>query len=108
MFYFSEQRDINFLMQMALNKIAFLPFGYLVDKWRWDVFSGRIPKAQYNRKWWEYRHALPFLNKRPIHTKRQRQRNVTLSLHKLVTFTCGQESADADANKIGNLLDFSQ
>ncbi len=50
---------------------------------------------------------------RPIHTKRQRQHKATLSVHKLITFTCGshwqQDShADADTNKIRNLLDFSQ
>jgi peptidyl-dipeptidase A len=42
-------------MKMALEKVAFLPFGYLIDKWRWDIFSGEIAPEEYNTKWWEYR-----------------------------------------------------
>ena len=37
---------------MALDKIAFLPFGLLVDKWRWQVFAGEVAPAQYNEAWW--------------------------------------------------------
>ena len=51
----NSERNINFLMKAALEKVAFLPFGYLIDKWRWDVFNGNIPPSQYNTKWWEYR-----------------------------------------------------
>ncbi len=40
---------------MALDKIVLLPFGLLVDKWRWAVFDGRIPKDSYNEEWWNYR-----------------------------------------------------
>jgi peptidyl-dipeptidase A len=47
--------DLPYLMQMALEKVAFLPFGLLVDKWRWGVFSGEIPADQYNAGWWELR-----------------------------------------------------
>ena len=47
--------DIPFLLKMALDKIAFLPFGLLVDKWRWEVFSGEITPEQYNEAWWELR-----------------------------------------------------
>jgi peptidyl-dipeptidase A len=43
---------INQQMKMALEKIAFLPFGLLIDKWRWDVFSGKVPPADYNAAWW--------------------------------------------------------
>jgi peptidyl-dipeptidase A len=39
-------------MKIALEKIAFLPFGYVVDKWRWDVFSGKVDAAHYNQAWW--------------------------------------------------------
>ncbi|RVE59444.1 hypothetical protein OJAV_G00188490 [Oryzias javanicus] len=49
------QSDINFLMSMALDKIAFLPFGYLMDQWRWKVFDGRIPANEYNKEWWNLR-----------------------------------------------------
>ncbi|XP_072174092.1 angiotensin-converting enzyme-like [Diadema setosum] len=48
-------QEINYLMQVALNKIAFLPFGLLIDKWRWEVFRGRITPAQYNQRWWQLR-----------------------------------------------------
>lgn len=49
------ESDINYLMKMALEKIAFLPFGYLVDQWRWAVFSGRTPPSRYNFDWWYLR-----------------------------------------------------
>ncbi|XP_053409042.1 angiotensin-converting enzyme-like isoform X1 [Mercenaria mercenaria] len=51
----SYESDINFLMKMALEKIAFLPFGYLIDQWRWSVFSGKTPPEKYNEKWWDLR-----------------------------------------------------
>jgi peptidyl-dipeptidase A len=47
--------DIDYLLQKALEKVAFLPFGLLVDKWRWEVFSGQVKPAQYNKAWWELR-----------------------------------------------------
>lgn len=47
--------DINFLLQRALEKVAFLPFGLLVDKWRWEVFSGRVKPADYEKAWWDLR-----------------------------------------------------
>ncbi len=47
--------DIAFLLERALEKIAFLPFGLLIDQWRWKVFSGEIPPEEYNRSWWELR-----------------------------------------------------
>uniref|UniRef100_A0AAQ5YDC7 Angiotensin-converting enzyme n=1 Tax=Amphiprion ocellaris TaxID=80972 RepID=A0AAQ5YDC7_AMPOC len=50
-----DKSDINFLMSMALDKIAFLPFGYLMDQWRWKVFDGRIPSTEYNKEWWNLR-----------------------------------------------------
>jgi peptidyl-dipeptidase A len=46
---------INVQMKDALEKVAFLPFGLLIDKWRWDVFAGKIKPADYNRTWWELR-----------------------------------------------------
>jgi peptidyl-dipeptidase A len=47
--------DIALLLQRSLDKIAFLPFGLLVDQWRWKVFSGEIKPADYNKSWWELR-----------------------------------------------------
>ncbi len=46
-------RDIGLLMNKALEKIAFLPFGLLIDQWRWKVFAGEITPAQYNKAWWD-------------------------------------------------------
>lgn len=47
--------DIDYLLQQALEKVAFLPFGLLVDKWRWEVFSGQVKPENYNKAWWELR-----------------------------------------------------
>ncbi|MBZ5534855.1 MAG: M2 family metallopeptidase [Acidobacteriia bacterium] len=47
--------DIGLLLQLALDKVAFLPFGYLVDQWRWKVFSGEIGAVDYNKGWWDLR-----------------------------------------------------
>ena len=46
-------KDIGFLLNKALEKIAFLPFGLLIDQWRWKVFSGQIPPEKYNQTWWD-------------------------------------------------------
>jgi peptidyl-dipeptidase A len=47
--------DIDYLLQQALSKIAFLPFGLTIDKWRWEVFSGEIKPDQYDKAWWDLR-----------------------------------------------------
>jgi peptidyl-dipeptidase A len=44
--------DLPYLMNLALDKVAFLPFGLFVDQWRWKVFSGEIKPADYNKAWW--------------------------------------------------------
>nr|CAD7586832.1 unnamed protein product [Timema genevievae] len=51
----SPEVEINFLYEMALQKIPFLPFGYLLDAWRWDVFAGKVGPEAYNRHWWDMR-----------------------------------------------------
>jgi peptidyl-dipeptidase A len=48
-------KDTGLLLRQAMDKVAFLPFGLLVDKWRWGVFSGAIPKEQYNKGWTDLR-----------------------------------------------------
>jgi peptidyl-dipeptidase A len=48
-------RDIGLLLGRALEKVAFLPFGLVIDQWRWDVFNGRIKPEDYNREWWARR-----------------------------------------------------
>jgi len=50
-----ESKDIGLLMKMALDKVAFMPFGLMVDQWRWQVFSGQVPPENYNQAWWELR-----------------------------------------------------
>lgn len=47
--------DLSLLMRQALDKIAFLPFGLLVDKYRWKIFAGEITPATYNDGWWALR-----------------------------------------------------
>ncbi|HYS54608.1 MAG TPA: M2 family metallopeptidase [Thermoanaerobaculia bacterium] len=50
-----ESSDIPLLLREALDKVAFLPFGIMIDKWRWKVFSGEITPDGYNAAWWELR-----------------------------------------------------
>ncbi|HEV2569421.1 MAG TPA: M2 family metallopeptidase [Sphingomonas sp.] len=51
----SSDKDIGLLLRQAMDKVAFLPFGLLVDKWRWGVFSGQIQPANYNKAWTDLR-----------------------------------------------------
>ena len=51
----SADKDIGLLLRQAMDKVAFLPFGLLVDKWRWGVFSGQITPPNYNKAWTELR-----------------------------------------------------
>ena len=48
-------KDIGLLLEKALEKVAFLPFGLVVDQWRWKVFSGEIKPEDYNKAWWQLR-----------------------------------------------------
>jgi peptidyl-dipeptidase A len=48
-------KDIGLLLNQALDKVAFLPFGLLIDQWRWKVFSGEVGPGEYNAAWWELR-----------------------------------------------------
>ncbi|HZH02612.1 MAG TPA: M2 family metallopeptidase, partial [Myxococcaceae bacterium] len=50
-----EKAILNAQMKDALERVAFLPFGKLVDQWRWDVFSGKVRSSDYNAAWWELR-----------------------------------------------------
>jgi peptidyl-dipeptidase A len=47
--------DIPLLLRQALEKLAFLPFGLVVDQWRWQVFNGEVKPDQYNAAWWKLR-----------------------------------------------------
>ncbi|MDI1297541.1 MAG: M2 family metallopeptidase, partial [bacterium] len=44
-------KDLGLLLRQAMDKVAFLPFGLLIDKWRWGVFDGSIPQGQYEKGW---------------------------------------------------------
>jgi peptidyl-dipeptidase A len=48
-------KDIGLLLRMALDKVAFLPFGLLVDQYRWKIFSGEVTPDKYNQAWWDLR-----------------------------------------------------
>ncbi|CAG0894908.1 unnamed protein product [Darwinula stevensoni] len=52
------QVDLNYLMSQALSSVAFLPYGYLIDVWRWNVFRGNISSSHYNCEWWKLRSEL--------------------------------------------------
>ena len=47
----SADKDTGLLLRQAMDKVAFLPFGLLVDKWRWGVFDGSITPDSYNTAW---------------------------------------------------------
>jgi peptidyl-dipeptidase A len=49
------EADLPLLLRTAMDKIAFLPFGLMIDKWRWEVFSGQVKPADYNKAWWQLR-----------------------------------------------------
>ena len=49
------EADTALLLRQAMDKVAFLPFGLLIDQWRWKVFSGEVKPADYNTAWWALR-----------------------------------------------------
>ena len=49
----SDEAVINGQMRMALAKVAFMPFGLMIDRWRWGVFDGSIKPDNYNKAWWD-------------------------------------------------------
>jgi peptidyl-dipeptidase A len=51
----SPQATINQQMKLALDKVAFLPFGKMIDEWRWKVFDGQVKPENYNAAWWQLR-----------------------------------------------------
>ena len=51
----SAEAQINSLMKLALDRVVFMPFGIVVDKWRWGAFSGDIAPEDFNAAWWELR-----------------------------------------------------
>jgi peptidyl-dipeptidase A len=51
----AADNDIPELLKQALDRVAFLPFGLLIDQWRWKVFAGEIKPENYNKAWWDLR-----------------------------------------------------
>ena len=49
------EKDLGLLLHKALEKVAFLPFALLIDRWRWDVFSGKVGPDDYTGSWWRLR-----------------------------------------------------
>jgi peptidyl-dipeptidase A len=47
----TAEQDRALLLRQALDKIAFLPFGLLIDRYRWGIFSGQIPAGEYQAAW---------------------------------------------------------
>ncbi|MCL4671802.1 MAG: M2 family metallopeptidase [Sphingomonadaceae bacterium] len=47
----SADKDIGLLLRQAMDKVAFLPFGLLIDRYRWDLFSGKVQPADYGKHW---------------------------------------------------------
>ncbi|GIT63827.1 MAG: hypothetical protein Ct9H300mP22_2270 [Gammaproteobacteria bacterium] len=63
--------DLGFLLNLALDKIAFLPFALVVDQWRWQIFNGEIAPENYNEAWWvlreEYQGITPPVERNETH-----------------------------------------
>ncbi|XP_029095804.1 angiotensin-converting enzyme 2 [Monodon monoceros] len=57
-FYEDRVTEINFLLKQALTIVGTLPFTYMLEKWRWMVFKGEIPKEQWMQKWWEMKREI--------------------------------------------------
>nr|XP_006122891.1 angiotensin-converting enzyme 2 [Pelodiscus sinensis] len=53
-----NETDINFLLKQALTIVGTMPFTYMLEKWRWMVFKGDIPKDEWMKKWWEMKRAI--------------------------------------------------
>jgi peptidyl-dipeptidase A len=51
----NQKAMINLQMKDAMQKVSFLPFGLVIDRWRWDVFAGKVDPAKYNQAWWDMR-----------------------------------------------------
>jgi len=47
--------DVALLLRQAMDKVAFMPWGLMVDKWRWQVFDGTLTPDTYNQGWWDLR-----------------------------------------------------
>lgn len=44
--------DLSLLLKMALTKIPQIPFEYILDVFRWDLFSGNVSMEHANEHFW--------------------------------------------------------
>ncbi|XP_064087197.1 angiotensin-converting enzyme-like [Macrobrachium nipponense] len=61
--------DINSQMERALDELAFLPFAYAVDTWRWKVLDGTLSEKDWNCGWWDLRYELQGLKPPAVRTE---------------------------------------
>jgi peptidyl-dipeptidase A len=92
-----ESADIGYLLKQAMDKIAFLPFGLLIDKWRWEVFSGEVTPAQYNKAWWDLKPNIKAWRRRWSAAKRIliRARSITSRRTRRTCVTSWRESCNS-------------
>ncbi|XP_070690202.1 angiotensin-converting enzyme 2 [Pempheris klunzingeri] len=57
-FIYDNETEINFLLKQALTIVSTLPFTYMLEKWRWQVFAGDITKDEWMKQWWEMKREL--------------------------------------------------
>uniref|UniRef100_A0A8C9WWT5 Angiotensin-converting enzyme n=1 Tax=Sander lucioperca TaxID=283035 RepID=A0A8C9WWT5_SANLU len=57
-FIYDSETEINFLLKQALTIVATLPFTYMLEEWRWQVFAGNISKDIWMKRWWEMKREL--------------------------------------------------
>ncbi|KAG7234632.1 hypothetical protein INR49_004157 [Caranx melampygus] len=57
-FIYDKETEINFLLKQALTIVATLPFTYMLEEWRWQVFAGNITKDEWMKRWWEMKREL--------------------------------------------------
>ncbi|XP_057703156.1 angiotensin-converting enzyme 2 [Corythoichthys intestinalis] len=55
---YDNETEINFLLKQALTIVATLPFTYMLEEWRWQVFAGNIPEEKWMERWWEMKRDL--------------------------------------------------
>ena len=62
--------DLGYLFHVALDKLTFLPFAYVMDQWRWSLFTGEVPDQDINSYWWSLREQLQGIRS-PVNTSEQ-------------------------------------
>lgn len=67
--YNNYASDMNSLMEMALDKLAFLPYAYAMDLWRWKVLDGTLEEKDWNCGWWDLRYEIQGLKPPVVRTE---------------------------------------